>query len=73
MLARKVEGISMPDSRRNERIFGSKGRSSYASSLIKWEKLGDDYNPREDTCIKAFVRLLAQIAQAAVRAASALE
>merc|ERR1712032_1695249 len=64
------EGVSMPASCRNERLFGQSGRSSYRSNGIKLEKLGDDYEPRDDSCIKAFVRLLAQIAHAAVLAAS---
>ena len=52
---------------RNERLFGLSGRSSYRSNGIKLEKLGDvDYEPRDDSCIKAFVRLLARIAHAAV-------
>jgi len=64
------EGVCMPASRRNERLFGLSGRSSYRSNGIKLEKLGDDYEPRDDSCIKAFVRLLARTAHAAVLAAS---
>ena len=64
------EGVCMPASCRNERLFGLSGRSSYRSNGIKLEKLGDDYEPRDDSCIKAFVRLLARIAHAAVLAAS---
>ena len=67
----RPEGVCMPASRRNERLFGLSGRSSYRSNGIKFlEKLGDDYEPRDDSCIKAFVRLLARIAHAAVLAES---
>ena len=53
--------VATPMSRRKERLFGSKGngRLSLASAGMKLEMLGVDYAPREDTCIKAFVRLLA--------------
>mmetsp|Transcript_27709 Transcript_27709/g.67197 ORF Transcript_27709/g.67197 Transcript_27709/m.67197 type:complete len:119 (-) Transcript_27709:214-570(-) len=54
--------ISMPESRRRERLFGDGGggRLSYrraASTCL--ELLGNEYRPREDTCLAAFVRLLA--------------
>ena len=35
------------------------------------EHMEDDYDPREDTCIKAFVRLIAIAAKAAVVEANA--
>ena len=54
--------IEMPDSRRRERLLDS-GRTKSLASGIKWEKFGDDYDPVKDTCIKAFVRLLALAAQ----------
>ena len=52
---------SYPETRRNERIFGvtGKGRSKTLSSGVKLENLGKDYSPREDTCLKAFVRMCA--------------
>ena len=46
---------------------------SYASSHVKLEKLGDDYDPKFDTCIKAFVRLIARVAHDCVVNASAEE
>ena len=64
---RRGEGpVVMPESRRNERLFGAdgRGRSSRLSTGVKFEKLGDNYNTKEDTCIRAFVRLLAQCAKA---------
>lgn len=64
------DGVVMPDSRRRERLFCSAGRTSYRSSGVKLENMGDDYEPTEDTCIKAFVRLLAAAAVAAVVEAS---
>ena len=67
------DGVSMPDCRRAERLFGSVGRLSYASSHVKLEKLGDDYDPKIDTCIKAFVRLIARVAHDCVVNASAEE
>ena len=53
--------IAMPESRRNERLFGvtGSGRTKSRSMGIKLENLGKDYDPRLDTCIKAFVRLCA--------------
>ena len=52
------------ESRRAERLFGEKGRSKSLSSHIKMEKIGVDYYPWEDTCLKAFVRLMALAATA---------
>ena len=51
-----------PQSRRNERLFGEHGRSKRQSSHIKLEKLllQEAYDPRKDSCLKAFVRLMAQ-------------
>ena len=59
------DGVVMPDSRRNERLFGHYGRSSYRSAGVKLENLEDDYCAEDDTCIKAFVRLIAIAAAAA--------
>ena len=58
--------ISIPLSRRTERLFGKhgSGRTKFLSTGVKLEKLGADYNPREDTCVRAFVRLLAEVAKA---------
>ena len=65
-LPRGEDGISLPDARRTQRLFGV-GRTKGLSTHIKYEKLGDEsaYEPRSDTCIRAFVRLLAQAATAA--------
>ena len=68
---RRGDGLlSMPASRRNERLFGATGtgRSKCLSKGIKLENLGKDYSPREDTCVKACVRMLA--VRAAAEAAS---
>ena len=54
--------IAYPESRRAERLFGEHGRTKRRSSHVKLEKLGVEYNPREDTCLKAFVRMMAQAA-----------
>ena len=48
----------MPESRRKERLLEVR-RTSLASKYVKSEVLCRDYNPRLDTCIKAFVRILA--------------
>ena len=57
-LLRRGDGvIALPDSRRKERLLA--GRTKLASKEVKMEVLMRDYNPREDTCIRAFVRLLA--------------
>ena len=43
-------------------MFGE-GRSKLGrAAATKMEEVGGDYNPKEDTCIKAFVRFLATIA-----------
>ena len=55
---RRGDGVlKLPDSRRKERLLA--GRTSLATTMVKLEKLGQDYIPRKDTCIRAFVRLLA--------------
>ena len=66
---RKGDGIiATPASRRAERLFGETGtgrssrrrRRAGAKSVEKL--MGHDYDPRGDTCIRAFVRLLAEVA-----------
>jgi hypothetical protein len=54
--------FSMPESRTAERLFGESGRGR--SQLIKFEfaaPMGGagEYDPAEDSCLDAFVRLLA--------------
>ena len=63
---RRGDGIiATPESRRNERLFGvtGTGRTTDTSTGIKMEKLDSNYAPEHDTCIKAFVRLLAANAE----------
>ena len=57
--------ISMPASRRNERLFGvtGSGRTKHLCTGVKLENIGKDYDPRLDTSLKAFVRLIALKAQ----------
>ena len=56
---RRGDGIlKLRDSRRKERLFGGSGRTK-GERVIKHENRGAEYLPREDTCIKAFIRLLA--------------
>ena len=62
--------VALPDSRQHERLFGAGGpgrikRERAAAGCL--ELMGAEYDPRKDTCIKAFVRLLA--ARAALQAA----
>ena len=57
MLRRGDGVLALPDSRRKERLLA--GRTSLATSMVKLEKLAQDYKPRFDTCIKAFARTLA--------------
>ena len=55
---RRGDGIiALPESRRKERLLA--GRTKLASKMVKMEVLMRDYDPRQDTGIKAFVRLLA--------------
>ena len=58
MLRRGDGVIALPDCRRKERLLGV-GRTKLASKLVKMEVLQNDYKPRLDTCIRAFVRCLA--------------
>ena len=49
-----------------ERLFGAggTGRLSHGSRGVKLEKLrGDGYDPRDDTCLVAFIRLLEAAAE----------
>ena len=71
---RRGDGVvSMPESRRNERLFGTTGggRTKSASMGIKLENLEKDYDPRSDTCLKAFVRLCALLATQSAASAPA--
>ena len=60
---RRGDGLlALPASRQHERLFGEGGpgrikRERAATSCL--ELMGAEYNPRDDTCLKAFVRLLA--------------
>ena len=56
--------IQYPSSRRADRLFGEEGRTKRKSTHIKLEKLGQDYDPAEYTCIKAFIRMMAAAASA---------
>ena len=56
--------IRYPQSRRAERLFGEEGRTKRKSTHIKLEKLDTDYDPRLDSCVKAFVRMMAAAANA---------
>ena len=52
----RIKGI---ESRRRERVFGADGpgRSSRLAAGVKLEKMDDKYDPRTDTCVRAYVRL----------------
>lgn len=64
VLHRGLGLYATPESRRNERLFGQSGRGrvTLPSSGVKLEEpiqaVDGCYNPQEDTCLKAFVRLL---------------
>ena len=61
---RRGDGIiATPESRVKERLFGKSGsgRITLGSSGVKHEvRAGDGYVAHADTCMKAFVRLLAE-------------
>ena len=63
---RQGDGImAVPAARRTERVFGSNGLGrTKVQSLGKLESMDAEYRPRDDTCLKAFVRFLAQRATA---------
>lgn len=64
---RRGDGVAkIQESRRHEHLFGESGtgRMSLCRAGIKVEKLGVEYVPRYDTCVAAFVRLLAMRAVA---------
>ena len=48
-------------SRRKERFFGMRGRTKPMPAGDNEAKRNAEYNPLTDTCIKAFVRLLAEM------------
>ena len=50
--------IALPESRQRERLLRV-GRTKLAAKWVKMEVHERDYNPRSDTCVRAFVRLLA--------------
>ena len=58
MLRRGDGVIALPECRWKERLL-EVGRTKLAPKWVKSEILNRDYNPRQDTCIKAFVRLCA--------------
>ena len=62
---RQGDGLfKVPDSRRTERLMVT-GRTKHLHVGVKLEKLAaiDDYDPEKDSCIKAFVRMCAEIAK----------
>eukprot|EP00965_Chrysotila_dentata_P110913 3665695-Pleurochrysis_carterae.AAC.1 len=62
---RRGEGlVSVPESRRNERLFGvtGTGRTKLRSAGARMVQIGREYSAREDTCVSAFVRLMAEVA-----------
>lgn len=70
-LLRSGDGVvSTPESRRKERLFGVTGcgRTKALSTGVKIEKIGCEYDPRDDSCLKAFVRLMAARAEASATA-----
>jgi hypothetical protein len=64
LLVSKVlrQGDGMVDSRRKERLFGAtgSGRTSLPRAGVKLDTLGQDYDPLRDSCLAAFVRLMAE-------------
>ena len=55
---------AIPAARRTQRLFGEGRTSAKRAGESKMELVGVDYDPRQDTCIRAFVRLLAARAHA---------
>ena len=59
---RRGDGIvAFEDSRRKERLFGMLGRKKPMPAGDNDAKRNAEYSPLTDTCIKAFVRLLAEM------------
>ena len=60
MLRGTSEVAAMPESRVRERLFGEggPGRSKALSTGLHLSQLGGMYDPRCDSVVKAFVRLL---------------
>jgi len=59
---RRGDGIAaFEDSRRKERLFGMRRRTKPMPAGDNEAKRNAEYNPLTDTCIKAFVRLLAEM------------
>ena len=61
----------LPASRRTSRLFGDAGRTKGQRSGVKIVKIDADYDPTTDTCVRAFVRLMAQHAQEVAAAPAA--
>ena len=60
---RRGDGIaSIPDSRRKVRLF-QHGRTSLKSVGNSAADRAATYDPRDETCVEAFVRLLADLAE----------
>ena len=56
---------TMPDSRRASRLFGEKASGRSSLPKLAHARGDEEYNPAQDTCVEAFVRLiLARIAAA---------
>eukprot|EP00965_Chrysotila_dentata_P177891 5876476-Pleurochrysis_carterae.AAC.1 len=56
--------VSVPESRRNKRLFciTGMGRTKLRSAGARMLQLEREYSPREETCVSAFVRLMAEVA-----------
>ena len=62
---KRGDGVaSIPEARRTQRLFSEGRTKATRAGECKMELLGVGYHPRHDTCIKAFVRLLAARAAA---------
>ena len=60
----------IPDSRRKERLLYGSGRLTLGSTGVKLGSIGHDdhYNPRVDTCLEAFIRVITAAAEAQLSA-----
>ena len=59
---------ALKDSRRKERLFAD-GRTKLLKAGESLSNLGSDYDPTKDSCLQAFVRMLAEAATEAVSSA----
>ena len=59
--------FTTPDARRTVQLLNGSGRRTHASTGVKPQSFSDEsYDPRSDSCLKAYIRLIAALAEAQI-------